>query len=226
MSAVMEGELIDGARVERHAELMQQFAANVAGMCIALWHIREEETYRAEGHESFGAFLRSIGMGGSTGRLHANAGPLLLELRKTGHDARVLHVDVLRPVALLLSPKKQSSEVQERVIARQAQIIRTAIAVADRGQEPFNERVVARVAERNYGIKPRAKYLEEKRGKRESELSPEQQRAKMKTDIELACSVLLGYQRTGWELKQEIGEASLCVGVADARTLLDDWWNA
>lgn len=219
------GELIPADVTARHAELMREFVASVAGASIAMWHIREEKTYRADGFESFSAFLRSVGMTDRTGKLYANAGPLFLELKSSGHDVLIGHVDMLRPVVFLLNPKKQDVEKQRRIVARMAQIIRTAAAVAKRGQEPLTEKVIARVAERNFGIRSRAKYLEERRQKKaaaEAHLSGEELRARMRHDIELALSTVVGFQRTGYELVQELGNPYEWVGFRDALEILKD----
>ena len=226
MSAVISGDLIDGALVSRHEALMREFADGVRSMCVAMWHIREEETYRSCGFESFTAFLRSLGMGAATGRLHANAGPIIEELKKSGHDEFVGHVDVLRPVALLTN-SKQTPEVRKRVVLRQAQIVRQAILEARRGQEPFGEKVVSRVAER-YGIRPRKEYQAERRRKREAERAKNEMvdgasaRARMREDLELAFATIVSYRRSGWELVQEIGAAQQWVGFEDALQIMLD----
>lgn len=214
----MSAELIPASVVERHAQLMREFAAGVSGACVALWSIRQEKTYESA-FKSFAAFLRSIGMSERTGRLYANAGPLLLELRKTGHDALIGHVDMLRPIALLLNPKTQDPNRQRAIIEKQAYIIRTAAAVAKRGQEPLNERVISRVAEANFGIRPRAKYLANKKAKRDAAKGAppaEDMRKGMRIRLDAAWSeivsvmseheLFLGYARcNGFGLVQELG---------------------
>jgi hypothetical protein len=217
--AVVDQQLIERSAVERHAELVAHLAAGAASMCMALWQIRAGETYVADGFKSFAAFLRSIGMSERNGRLYANSGPVFEELRKTGHDRLVGHVDVLRPVAFLLNPKKQDEAMQRRIIERQAHIVRTAAAVAKRGQEPFGEAVVSRVAESNFGIRPRVKYLADRKAKREAEKgapAAADLRSGMRVRLDAAWSevvsvlnehaLFLGYARTnGYGLVQELG---------------------
>jgi hypothetical protein len=213
------GDFIESSVVERHAQLMREFAAGVSGMCIALWSIRGEQTFKAQGFATWTDFLKSIGMGVGTGRLYANAGPLLVELRKTGHDALIGHVDVLRPVALLLAPK-QSPERQRAIIERQALIVRTAAAVAKRGQEPLTETVIARVAKANFGILPRAEYQAARR--KAKPVDERKEREKLKTDLELAL-VLIGSFGSGHALAEQFGDARVVTGFTAALRAMQEW---
>lgn len=219
MSDELTGDLIEASVVERHEQLMREFAAGVSGMCIALWSIRGEQTFKARGFSTWTDFLKSIGMGVGTGRLYANAGPLLAELRKTGHDALIGHVDMLRPVALLLTPK-QTPERQRAIIARQAEIVRTAAAVARKGQEPLSEKVIARVAKTNFGILPRAEYQAAKRGARP--VDERKTKERFRTDVELALVMVASFG-SGYELYQQLGEAHLVTGFDEALRTLQDW---
>ncbi len=187
-------ELIDGAKIARHRELCRQFAAGLYETCTALWHIREEKTYEADGFDSYKDFLRTLQMTVATGRLYANGGAILEQLRTTGEDGLVTSIDTLRPIALLLSPTKQDAEKQKRIIQRQAEIVRRAAAVARKGQEPFTEEVVARVAA-TYGIKPRSEYKKSKmKAKDDEERGPSWEhpaRKNVRTVIK-QCELLLG----------------------------------
>jgi len=221
----MSAQLIPAEKVERHDELMRQFAVGLLGMCVALWRIREEKTYEAVGLDSFAAFLRKHSITESSGRLYANSGAIFLELQKSGHAQRVVQIDLLKPVALLLNTKKQPVDTQRRVIERQAHIIRTAITEADRGQEPLTQKVVSRVAQR-FGIKPVSEYRAEKRARAAREAMAQRDeaeiRARMKQDVELALTTIVAYRRTGYELVQEIGPAEKWLGFCDALQILVD----
>jgi len=191
----VSAQLIGREVAERHETLMRDFAAGVAGACIALWHIREERTYETQGFASFTEFLKSIHFSTANGRLYANSGPVIEDLRTTGDEHLITHVDVLRPIALLLSTKKQSPEKQKQIIKRLAHIVRTAAAVAKKGQEPLTEEVVQRVARKNFGIKSRDEYRAERRAKAAKQApDDEARRKKMRQDVELAFSVLIGYE--------------------------------
>lgn len=163
-----ELQLIDGTKVARHRELCAQFAAGLFATCTALWHIRQEKTYEVDGFDSYKDFLATLQMNVATGRLYANSGAILEALQSTGDDKLVTSVDTLRPIALLLSPQKQDADKQRWIIERQAHIVRVAAKVAKKGQEPLTEEVVARVAEANFGIKPRGKYKKKKKNGAES----------------------------------------------------------
>lgn len=147
----------------RHRELCALFATGLFATCTALWHIRQEKTYESDGFASYKDFLKSLQMTVNSGRLYANSGAILEELRATGEDKLITSVDTLKPIALLLSPTKQDAEKQKWIIRRQAEIVRLAAKVAHKGQEPLTEAVVARVAEKNFGIKPRSQYKKSKR---------------------------------------------------------------
>jgi hypothetical protein len=193
----------------RHDQLVGMLAQGVRDVCVALWSIRQENTYTARGFKSFGDFLRSLHYSAATGRLWANIGPLIQELRKTGEEHLISHPDVVRPIALLLSPQRQDEAKQRRIIVRQAEIVRRAAAVARRGMEPFTEQVVERVAKLHYGIKPREEYRAEKRAQRSEEpaaLDTIEMARRRRQRLELAFATILDYEaelrRSGDELAE------------------------
>lgn len=211
-----ELELDPGAR---HDQLMAVLAKGVRDVCVALWYIREEKTYASRGFKSFGEFLRSLHYSAATGRLWANAGPLVEQLRLTGDDHLISHPDVVRPIALLLAPSRQTPEVQARVIKRQAEIVRRAAALAKKGMEPLTEEVVARVARLNYGVLSRDEYRA--RNREAKEKTEEERRADMRKHIQLAINVIRDYRRTGFELEREIGFSRLD-GFDELHTMMND----
>lgn len=167
MSAdLLSGDLVEGGLAARHRELLQQYADGVSSMCVALWFIREEGTFKADGFKTFGAFLDQRGLARATGRLYANVGAVVLELRKSGDDKLITHPDMLRSIAGILvttGPRKQSEEVQGRIVWKLAQTVRIAAARASRALTPLTAELVNEVAEKNYGIKSRAKYQRDRR---------------------------------------------------------------
>lgn len=209
----------------RHDQLLGVLAKGVRDVCVALWYIRQERTYVARGFETFGAFLRSLHYSAATGRLWANSGPLIEELRKTGEDELISHPDVVRPIALLLSPQKQNKEVQLRVIKRQAEIVRRAAAVARRGMEPFTEQVVERVAKANYGILPREEYRKERRareGREPEQLDSIEHARRRRERIELAFATLADYDEELRRSPSDMAEIRSFVGYEVALYFLID----
>lgn len=161
----LTGDLIEGGLAERHRELLQQYADGVSAMCVSLWYIREEATFKAEGYKTFGAFLEQRGLSRTTGRLYANVGAVVLALRQTGHEKLVTHPDMLRSIAGILvtqGPKKQSEEVQARIVQKLAQTVRIAAGKARHDMVPLTADVINLVAETNYGIKSPTKYQQER----------------------------------------------------------------
>lgn len=166
MSAVLTGDLVEGGIEARHRELLQQYADGVCAMCVSLWFIREEKTYRAEDCKTFGAFLDERGLSRTTGRLYANVGAVLLELKKTGDDRLIAHPDMLKSIAGILvtqGAKKQDEATQRRIIGKLAQTVRIASAIARRQPAPLTADIINDVAEKNYGIKAPTKYQKERR---------------------------------------------------------------
>lgn len=220
-----EAELLDPVPLAaRHSELMREFAAGVAGACIALWKIREERTYIAQGFKSYTDFVKSIHLSAFNGRLYANSGPVILELRTTGDDVLVTHVDLLRPIALLLSPQKQDEAKQRSVIARIAQIVRVAAQVAKRGMEPLTEDVVQRVAKSNFGILPREEWRAQQRKKKASPaIADEKRRKELVKAVGAAISALAYWSediRSGKLIDLE--QLRSAPGFEDAMYLLKD----
>lgn len=205
----------------RHIELMGVLSDGIRSTCVSLWFIREERTYTAAGFKSFGDFVKSLHYSLHTGRLWANIGPLILELRKTGDEELISHPDIARPIAMLLSPTKQTQEVQQRVIRRQAEIVRRAAAAARKGMEPFTEQVVERVARLNYGIKSREEYRADKRAQREAEerKHPDEiQLAKRRRErLELAFSTICDYEE---ELRRSAEELAGVRGIGEFERVL------
>lgn len=184
-------DLVSGDIRARHEELMRQWSAALFDSCIALADIRREKTFRALNFESFTAFARSIHLSPTTARLTANAGDVMRLLRKTGHDTRVTHPDVMRPI-LELATENQADDVRARVVEKQARVIREAIKDADRCQEPFTVEVVARVAPR-FGILPRKEWQARKRAKERDLWSDEKMREHVQQSVEHALATLRLY---------------------------------
>lgn len=168
----MSAELIERSVVERHRELTAALANGVNEMCRALWNIRLERSYRAEGCKSFGEFLRRAGISESTGRLYANCGPALNVLVRSGHGELVKHVEVLKPIHLMIAKAVRENNAQdvERVASTQARIVVIAAEVAKRGQEPLTASVIERVAEANFRWLPARK----RKAMRDAQPEPEQ----------------------------------------------------
>jgi hypothetical protein len=152
-------EVVTASVVSRHAELTAQLSSGVISMCAALWDIRREKTYRAQGCDSFGEFLRRAGISETTGRLYANAGPALLELQRSGHGDLIKHAELLKPIHLMIAKavRENSDADAQRVAQTQANIVRLAAQVAKQGQEPLTARVIERVAEKNFRWLPGSK---------------------------------------------------------------------
>lgn len=157
-------ELIVANLVDRHRELCTQLSAGVVAVCSALWTIRAERTYRAQGCTSFGQFLERSGLSDATGRLYANAGPALLELEKTGDAGLVKHAELLKPIHLMIAKAVRDANDADvrRIAAKQATIVRMASAVARRGQEPLTASIVEDVAEKNFHWTPARKRKQQK----------------------------------------------------------------
>lgn len=148
----MSAELIERSITERHRELCEQLSSGVVSMCTALWRIRGEKTFRAQGCASFGEFLARSGISAASGRLHANIGPALLELQKTGHADLVKHAELLKPIHLMIgkAARENDEAAAERIGRKQAEIVRLAAEVAKRSQVPLTAKILEEVAEKNY----------------------------------------------------------------------------
>jgi hypothetical protein len=142
-------------------------------------------------------------------------------LRRSGHDKRVTHPDVMRPV-LELATENQLPDVRERVVRRQAQIVVAAMQDADRCQEPFTVEVMARVA-RRFNVLPRVEYQALKRQKNRDLMTPEQLRQRAQEMLGQAIATLAFYSD---ELRMErlgrIEELRAMPGFEDALMLLID----
>jgi hypothetical protein len=189
----------------RHDQLVGMLAQGVRDVCVALWSIRQENTYTARGFKSFGDFLRSLHYSAATGRLWANIGPLIQELRKTGEEHLI--------------------SKQRRIIVRQAEIVRRAAAVARRGMEPFTEQVVERVAKLHYGIKPREEYRAEKRAQRSEEpaaLDTIEMARRRRQRLELAFATILDYETELRRSADELAELRNITGFEGVLLLFID----
>jgi len=152
-------ELIPSDVVGRHQELCAQLVAGVGAMCSALWRIRSEQTYTAQGCKSFGEFLSRSGMSASSGRMYANLGPVMLELQRRGKADLVKNAEMLKPIHLMISKaaREHDEAAATKIAMKQAQLVVLAAAVAERGLRPLTADEIEDVAEKNYGWLPARK---------------------------------------------------------------------
>jgi hypothetical protein len=212
MSAELSGELIDAHLAARHDELMHAFVAGTAGMCIALYRIRDEQTYKAKGFSSYGDFLKRQGISAANGRLFANAGPVFIELQRTGDEMLIKHVDMLKPIYKMPNAEKQ------------AKIIRLAKRRADHEMQPLTADLIADVAERNFGWKKPAEYAGTKKQRRNR--SQEDYERELKDDLDRAFRVIALCPLSGYEIAQRIGRPAEFPGFAMALQIMEDMRDA
>lgn len=183
----MSAELIERDIVERHNALKAQLVGGAVAMCTALWSIRHDRTFRAEGCDSFGAFLQRSGISESTGRFYANMGPALLELQRTGEVDLVKHVEMLKPIHLMIAKavNDRSDADVERVARTQAQIVRLAARVAKQGHQPLTAKLIERVAESNFRWVPARK----RKAKKDAEIEPKEWEHPFRANVRKAIAV-------------------------------------
>ena len=152
-------DLIPSDVVGRHQELCAQLVAGVVAMCSALWRIRGEQTYTAQGCKSFGEFLSRSGISASTGRMYANLGPVMLELQRRGKADLIKHAELLKPIHLMIgkAARERDEAAATKIAVKQAQLVMLAAAVAERGLRPLTADEIEDVAEKNYGWLPARK---------------------------------------------------------------------
>lgn len=199
MSAELTGELLDRDLIERHDALMKQFARGAFNVCVALFWIREEETYRARGYDSWKAFvLGATGLSESNARDYANVGPLYEALAAAGEAGLIRHPDMLKPIAGMLSLRKK--ETRPGSVQRMLRIVRQAAARSRHEMVPLDANLIADCA-RSVGWEPRGR---RKRAEDDRPKTPDEMREDMRHHIELAIGVIVDYRRGGAELEREI----------------------
>jgi hypothetical protein len=217
----VSAQLIEAAAIERHEALHREFLLGAMLACWSLYQIRHEATYHAAGHDSFKAYLASVGLTETNGRRMASLGRLAKALADEGLVVR--HPDVLRPIANMLN-EKQSEEVQSGVVRRQMGIVRSALNIAKREAVQLQERHVAHAA-KSVGWLSQTEYrkrrAQELNAPQQRELDEVEQRAKLRLDVELALSAFLGCRRSGFELFTELGAPPTMV--AEVIEVLNDW---
>jgi hypothetical protein len=216
----VSAQLIEAAAIERHEALHREFLLGAMLACWSLYQIRHEATYHAAGHDSFKAYLASVGLTETNGRRMASLGRLAKALADEGLVVR--HPDLLRPIANMLN-EKQSEEVQAGVVSRQLAIVRSALTFAQREGVQLQERHIAHAA-RSVGwlsLTEWRKKRAQKNAPLQQEIEPEERRAQLRLDLELALSTILSHRRTGYELHQELGPVpSMALEVLE---ILNDW---
>ena len=220
MAESLTSQLIARDVQERHDELLRQFAQGVAQMCVALSRIRAEETYRVEGFDSFGEFLDQRGISRANGTVYAELGPLMDKLVLSGEAPLVAHPDMLKPIHQMT---RRRGWTLERCVELQLKVVRATAREAKRQMVPLTGKLVAEVAQRQFGWLTPVEYRKRRRRERGEEEAPAvDEDRELRETLEQCFRVILAYQMTGPDMVRRIGPASEWLGFDYVLEILQD----
>lgn len=107
-----EGELITAKLIAKHERYKKAYEKGLANACMALYRIRVEKTYAADGHNDFIEFLNDWALAKSRGYAMAAAGPVFRLLENSAQNGIITSLDQLRPITKM-TPDRQVLVIQQ-----------------------------------------------------------------------------------------------------------------